>query len=125
MKTTATQAVRAYDETASAIEKAMAAQKKRVAAKEPFYGRVASEQGPLLDAMKLFLQGRDAEATGAEIIRVSQSLRRFQEDTYTSLASFPKHVRQQCYLNGLAAMLIVGGKTLGRGMPDPAVGDRT
>jgi len=118
MKTTAEKAIVAYAEARSAVDDAIAGQKERAAANQPFYGRVAREHGPLLEAMKLLLEGRDPEVAGSEIIRVSESLRRHQEATYTSISSFPKSVRQQCYLDGLAAIAIVGGQNMGRGLPD-------
>jgi len=118
MEPTASKAVQVYGEAIAAIEEALANQKERAANNGPFDGRVAREGGPLLATMKLFLEGRDPERTGMEIIRVSQSLRRFQEGTYTSFLSMPKYIRQKYYLNGLAAMMIVGGESLGRGLPN-------
>lgn len=117
MGTTSTKAIQAYGEAIVAVENTIAGKKKRAAANDPFDGRVAREIGPLLEAMRLFLEKRDPEETGREIIRVSQSLRRFQEGTYTSFLSMPKYLRQGYYLNGLAAMVIAGGESLGRGLP--------
>lgn len=111
-------ATKAYHEAVEGIEEAIDLQRRTEAANEPFHGRMARERGPLLQSMRLFLEERDPDVTGREILRVAQSLRRFEDETYTSLLSFPKWMRQKAYLRGVAAMVIVGGASLGRGIPD-------
>lgn len=109
---------KAYYEAVEAIENAIVLQRGREAAKEPFDGRMARERGPVLQSMKTFLEECNPEAMGNEILRVAQSLRRFEEETYTSFLSLPKWMRQKAYLRGVAAMVIVNGASLGRGLPD-------
>jgi len=118
MVTTTTKAVQAYREAVAAVDGAISASRKNAKANKAFFGRVAREQEPLLEAMKLFLEGRDPEQTGMEIVRVSQSLRRFRESTYTSFMSQQKYLREKYYLEGVAAMVVVGGESLGRGLPN-------
>lgn len=113
MRTTPEKAIAAYDETVQAVEKAIVFQTERARENSPFQGRVAREQLPFLAAMKAFLEGADPQATGAELVRVSQSLQRYENGTYTSFLSSPKYMRQAYYLKGLAAMVIVGGESLG------------
>jgi hypothetical protein len=119
-KTASTKAIAAYRETMEAIDEAIAIQERRTNDKEAFYRRVGKEHLPFLMSMKSFLQDKDPETTGLEIIRVAQSLRRFQDQTYTSFLSSPKWLRAKHYLNGVAAMFIIGGESLGRGL---ATGD--
>lgn len=119
-KTASTKAIAAYRETMEAIDEAIAIQERRTNDKEAFYRRVGREHGPLLQSMRAFLLDKDPETTGLEIIRVAQSLRRFQDQTYTSFLSSPKWLRAKHYLNGVAAMVIIGGESLGRGL---ATGD--
>lgn len=119
-KPASTKAIAAYRETMEAIDEAIAIQERRANDKEAFYGRVGREHGPLLQSMRAYLLDKDPEKTGLEIIRVAQSLRRFQDQTYTSFLSSPKWLRAKHYLNGVAAMVIVGGESLGRGL---ATGD--
>lgn len=119
MRPTDRKALMVFDEAVETINKAIAEQKRQEADDEPFDGRVARESAPLLQAIRTMLDGCAPRDMGMEIIRVSQSLRRFQEGTYTSFLSFPKYIREKYYLTGLAAMLIVRGENVGRGLPDP------
>jgi hypothetical protein len=80
-KTASTKAIAAYRETMEAIDEAIAIQERRANDKEAFYGRVGREHGPLLQSMRAYLLDKDPEKTGLEIIRVAQSLRRFQDQT--------------------------------------------